>query len=195
MTERPQAVRDGSDEALMAEFQAGQEAAFDELVRRYKDPLINFAYRFLGDEAEADDVVQEVFVRVYRKKNTYRPVARFSTWIYTIAKNLSKTELRRRRRHAMFSLTPRDPSGDPWERELPDSRYSADLEAERISDAEFIQRALDTLNPKYREVIVLSDIQELTYEEIAEVTGLNIGTVKSRLNRGRTKLQQLLQHM
>lgn len=179
----------------MADFQAGHEAAFDELVRRYKDPLMNFAYRYLGDEAEADDVVQEVFVRVYRKRHTYRPVARFSTWIYTIAKNLSKTELRRRRRHAIFSLSPRNPATGERERELSDSRYSADTDAERASDAEFIQRALDALNPKYREVIVLSDIQELTYEEIAGITGLNIGTVKSRLNRGRTKLQRLLRNM
>ncbi len=179
----------------MADFQAGHEAAFDELVRRYKDPLMNFAYRYLGDEAEADDVVQEVFVRVYRKRHTYRPVARFSTWIYTIAKNLSKTELRRRRRHAIFSLSPRNPAAGERERELSDSRYSADTDAERASDAELIQRALDALNPKYREVIVLSDIQELTYEEIAGITGLNIGTVKSRLNRGRTKLQRLLRNM
>src|SRR5689334_21662305 len=87
-----------SDEELIALFQDGDESAFSILVGRYKDALVNFAFRFMGDYDEADDVAQETFVRVYRNKLAYRPVAKFSTWLYTIASNLSKTALRRRKR-------------------------------------------------------------------------------------------------
>ncbi len=192
MTERPTARHGKSDEELITEFQNGDEAAFTQLVGRYKDQLINYIYRYVGDSDEADDILQEVFVRVYHKKNTYRPIAKFSTWIYTIAANLCKTELRRRGRHFFLSLSKTRGGADDKYPEIPDSRYLSDHEAERSSDHEMIQDALMKLPPKYREVIILSDLQDLTYEEISDITGLNIGTVKSRLNRGRLKLQKLL---
>ena len=131
MHERPTAVQEKSDEELITEFQGGNQDAFTLLVGRYKDQLMNYVYRYLGDSDEADDVVQEVFVRVYHKKDTYRPIAKFSTWVYTIATNLSKTELRRRKRHSFFSLSRgRERMGDkPYE--IADSRYLSDREAER----------------------------------------------------------------
>ena len=192
MTERPTAVHEKSDEELIREFQDGNDAAFTLLVGRYKDHLINYIYRYVGDSDEADDILQEVFVRVYHKKKTYRPIAKFSTWIYTIAANLCKTELRRRGRHFFLSLSKGKSGTDERMYEIPDSRYLSDSDAERLSDHEMIQNALMKLPAKYREVIILSDLQELTYEEISEITGLNIGTVKSRLNRGRARLQKLL---
>ena len=195
MHERPTAIHEKSDEELITEFQGGNENAFTLLVGRYKDQLINYVYRFLGDGDEADDIVQEVFVRVYHKKDTYRPIAKFSTWIYTIATNLSKTELRRRKRHSFFSLSKGREGMDERRYEIPDNRYPTDHEAERTSDHELIENALNTLPQKFREVIILSDLQDLSYEEISEVTGLNIGTVKSRLNRGRIKLQKLLKEI
>ena len=181
-----------TDEELIGAFQRGDASAFDALVGRYKDQLTNFAFRFLGDFDEADDVVQETFIRVYRKGETYRPVARFSTWIYTIASNLAKTHLRRMKRGSLFSLSRGREGGDERDYEIPDDGNSADRQAERSLEAAIIQKALDSIPAKYREVVVLSDIQDLTYEEICEITNLNIGTVKSRLNRGRGMLKRLL---
>lgn len=195
MQETRAGVRTETDEELIARFQNGQEAAFNLLVGRYKDQLINFVYRYLGDYDEADDVVQETFVRLFRHKSSYKPVAKFSTWLYTIASNLAKTQLRRRKRWATFSLSKRRAEQDDADREIPDATYAADAGADSALKQEIIQKALDSISPKYREVVILSDIQELAYEEICKVTGLNIGTVKSRLNRARAKLRGLLKQL
>lgn len=181
-----------SDEDLIARFQEGDERAFNELVRRYKDPLTNFAFRFLGDRDECLDVVQETFIRVYRNKHSFKPIARFSTWLYTITTNLCRSALRRRRVRAMFSLHRDDDDGMG---ELPDESAHTDRRADASLKAERIQRALLTLAPKYREVVVLREIEELSYEEIAAVTRLNIGTVKSRINRARVQLQEQLKDL
>ena len=194
MVEHPAASRQKTDEELIAEFQSGRAEAFNVLVGRYKDPLMNFACRFLGDEDDADDVVQEVFIRVYRNKHAFRPIAKFSTWIYTITANLAKTQLRRRKRHALFSLSRRTQGRDD-EREIPDVRYPADQLAESTLRREIIQQSLLSVKEKYREIVVLRDVQELSYEEICEVTGLTMGTVKSRINRGRAQLQVLLKEL
>ena len=103
-TDRAQQGSQPTDEELIARFQNGDTYAFDLLVRRYKDPLLNFIYRFLGDIVESEDIVQETFYRVYKNKHYYKEVAKFSTWIYTIAGNLAKTELRRRKRRKVFSI-------------------------------------------------------------------------------------------
>lgn len=194
ITDRPADIRTQPDEELIAAFQNGRRDAFDVLVGRYKNPLHNFAYRFLGDYDEAEDVVQEVFVRLYLKKEAYRPIAKFSTWIYTIAGNLARTHLRRRKFSVLFSMD-RGEHRSGTTPEIPDVRYPADRGAERAIQDEMIQDALNAIDPKFREVVVLCDIQELSYEEICDITGLNIGTVKSRLNRGRTQLRRLLQDL
>lgn len=184
-----------SDNELILAFQQGREEAFNTLVGRYKDPLINFVYRFLGDYDEADDVVQETFIRLYRNKHAYKPVAKFSTWLYTIAGNLARTQLRRRKRLSLFSLgrSNRGEGMPPYE--IPDSGPPADAAAESAITDGIIQKALMKISPKYREIVLLSDIQELSYEEICKITGLNIGTVKSRLNRGRSHLRLLLKDL
>lgn len=184
-----------SDEELIAAFQQGQIEAFNILVGRYKNPLLNFVHRYLGDYDQADDVVQETFIRLYQKSASYRPIAKFSTWIYTIATNLAKTQLRDRSRKGIFSLT--RSKGDEKERdfEIRDDRYPADQLAESNIKQEIIQRALNSLPEQYREAVILCDIQELTYEEICAITGMNMGTLKSRLNRGRAQLQGLLKDL
>src|SRR5689334_5252039 len=106
-----------TDEELIEAFQKGDSHAYDLLVGRYKDQLVNFAFRFLGEYDGADEVAQETLIRVYRKKNSYRPIAKFSTWIYTIATNLAKSELRRRKRHGIISLSGRRQGGEEREYE------------------------------------------------------------------------------
>jgi RNA polymerase sigma-70 factor (ECF subfamily) len=195
MAEHQTATRERSDEELIAAFQQGDETAFNLLVGRYKDSLMNFVYRYLGDFDDADDVVQETFVRLFRSGHAYKPVAKFSTWLYTIATNLAKSYLRRRRRHSVFSLSRRGDERQGKDFDIPDNRYAADRMADSSIQEERIQQALNSINPKYRQVVVLCDVQELSYEEICQVTGLNMGTVKSRLNRARAQLQELLKDM
>jgi RNA polymerase sigma-70 factor, ECF subfamily len=184
--------QDRSDEELAEAFRGGDRGAFDLLVRRYKDQLLNFAYRFLGNSDDADDVVQETIIRFYRNPAAYRPIARFSTWLYTIAGNCAKSRLRQRKRHLFFSISRRTGSERGESYDLPDSAPGADRQTDSALREEAVQNALDRLPAKYREIVVLCDIQELTYEEITGITGLNMGTVKSRLNRARRKLQEML---
>lgn len=195
MAEYPPTVKRATDEELMSAFQQGDATAFNAVVGRYKDRLINFVFRYVGDYDDADDIVQETFVRVYRSRDLYQPVAKFSTWLYTIATNLAKTELRRRKYGMLVPLSRKNQHDAGKDVEMADARYPADGAAERSLQQDFIQRALDAIPAKYREVVVLCDIQELSYDEICTVTGLNIGTVKSRLNRGRAQLQKLLKDL
>lgn len=181
-----------SDETLITAFQKGDEEAFDRIVSRYKDPLMNFVYRFTGDYDDADDVLQETFLRVYYHRDAYRPIAKFSTWIYTIAGNLAKSAVRRRRPGKIFSIFRTSGEEQSAARDLPDTRYRADAAAERSIQKDIIQKALALLDEPQREIVLLCDVQELSYEEICIITGLKIGTVKSRLNRARNRLKELL---
>ncbi len=181
-----------SDEDLMSQFQAGTVEAFDILVSRYKDPLTNYIYRFLGDMKECEDLLQETFLRVYRNRHSYRRIARFSTWLYTIAGNLARSEYRKRKRRRISSLQSVNKNDEEYEMEVPDETFSPDKDTESSIQDFYIQDALAKIPEEFREVVVLRDVQQLSYEEIADITGLPMGTVKSRINRGRTKLQILL---
>jgi RNA polymerase sigma-70 factor (ECF subfamily) len=177
----------------MSLFQQGDEPAYGLLVQRYKDDLTNFAQRFLGDRDDAEDVVQETFVRVWRKRGSYTPAAKFSTWVYTIASNLAKTRLRRLSLRRFVRLG--GPHADGPEYDLPDDGAGPDGAAESMLREERIQEALKSLPVKYREVIVLRDIQQLSYEEIVAITGSAMGTVKSRINRARAVLRDSLRDL
>ena len=179
-----------TDEELIAAFQDGNESAFAELVGRYKDPLTNFVYRFVGDWEDCTDIVQETFVRVFKSRHSYKPVAKFSTWIYTIAGNLAKTSLRRKR--IRFPFSRKESRDSEREVEIVDEAAGPDLRADASLKEERIQDALERLSVKYREVIIMREIQELSYEEISAICGVRIGTVKSRLNRARSQLQRML---
>jgi len=182
-----------SDEDLIERFQKGDLYAFDLIVKRYKDQLLNFVYRFVGNQEEAEDIVQETFLRVYRKRKAYKRIAKFSTWIYTIAGNLSRTELRRRKRRKLFSVS--DMGFEDRDYEISDEGYNPESQVEGRLQEEIIQKEIDNLSPKFREVIILRDIQELSYEEISKIIKVPIGTVKSRVNRGRLKLQSRLKDL
>lgn len=180
-----------SDEELIAEFQQNNTIqAFEILVQRYKNPLTNFVYRFLGDYEACGDVVQETMIKFYRNKDSYKSIAKFSTWIYTIAGNLARTEYQRRRRRQIFSINSYGEENENYE--IPDERYRPDLITDSGIKDKIIQNALLKVSRAYREAVILRDIQELAYEEIAEIMGITVGTVKSRINRGRAQLQKLL---
>ncbi len=183
-----------TDEELIKEFQDNNTIeAYEALVKRYKDPLTNFVYRFVGDKDVCTDIVQDTMIKFYLNKDSYKSFAKFSTWIYTIAGNLAKNELKRRRRRTILSL-----SGDDEDKviQIEDKAFvMPDRSADNSIKSGLIQKAMMKVKEVYREVVILRDVQNLSYEEIAEITGLSIGTVKSRINRGRTQLQKLLSNI
>jgi len=182
-----------TDEELIERFQKGDMYAFDLIVKRYKDQLLNFVYRFLGDRAEAEDVVQETFLRVFRNRKAYKKVAKFSTWIYTISGNLAKTELRKRKRRNVHSIS--EMGFENKDYEISDETANPEKRIDSLMREEIIEKEIMALPPKFREVIILRDIQELSYEEISKIIKVPIGTVKSRVNRGRLKLQEKLRFL
>jgi len=184
-----------SDEDLMLLVQEGKSQAFDVLVGRYKNKLYAYLYRLLGDAGEAEEFAQETFVKAYVHADKYRTIARFSTWLYTIATNLVRNRLRNvKRRPAMVSLWSgdHDAEGDGRWLELRDDSQRPDENMERNNLRELIQQAIDRIPSKYRAAFVLREIDDLSYEEIAAVTGLRLGTVRSRINRARAHFRRLV---
>ena len=184
---------DISDEELIKRFQNDDLAAYDIIIMRYKDQLLNFAYRFLGNVEESEDIVQETFLRLWRNRHAYRQIAKFSTWIYTIAGNLAKTELRKRKRRKVVSIS--DMGFEDKEYEIEDETSTTDREVNSSLTEKIIQDAINELPPRFKEVIILRDIQELSYEDIGSILQIPLGTVKSRVNRARLKLQAKLKDL
>ncbi len=195
LSPRQQTLRAMSDEDLMEQFQAGTVEAFNLLVDRYSERLMRYLYGFLGDVKRCEDLLQETFLRVHRNRHSYQRIAKFSTWLYTIAGNLARSEYRKRKRRRMYSLQSVNRDNEEYEMEIPDETFLPDKSAEQMIQDNYIQQALKEIPSTFREVVVLRDVQQLAYEEIAEITGLPMGTVKSRINRGRTKLQALLKEI
>lgn len=186
-------LREFDDEELMDQLQTGVIEAFNILVDRYSDPLSHYLYGFVGDQSKVDDLLQETFIRVFRNRHSYRRIARFSTWLYTIAGNLARSEYRKRKRDPTLPIVRNTRENEEYEVELPDGRRSPERMADQpIYDRE-IHRALGQIDQRFREVVVLRDIQQLSYEEISEITGAPMGTVKSRIHRGRETLKTLLE--
>ena len=189
MTEKN--INEYTDEELILEFQKhNTERAFEILVQRYKNPLTNFVFRFLGDYEACVDIVQETFVKVYRYKDSYSTIAKFSTWIYTIAGNLARTEYQRRKRRRVFSINSYGENKENYD--IPDENYRPDVATDSEIKDEIIQKALLKVSNAYMEAVILRDVQGLSYEEIAEIMKITVGTVKSRINRGRAQLQEML---
>lgn len=184
-----------SDEELIKVFQDRNTIeAYEILVKRFKDPLMNFVYRFVGDRDVSTDIVQDTMIKFYLNKDSYQSIAKFSTWIYTIAGNLAKNELKRRNRRSMLSISNSD--DDDFVLQIEDQKIVApDRAADNKMKNEIVQKALLKIKIVYREMVILRDIEGFSYEEIVELTGVSIGTVKSRINRGRAHLQNLLRNI
>lgn len=176
-----------TDEQLIARFQSGDERAYIELVNRYRDRLMNFVFQFVGDMEQAEDVVQDTMLKLYEKKHYYKEIAKFSTWIYTIARNLANTELRKRKRRKTTLLS--QMTRDEREYELPAIQPETGQEVQSEFAEKRIQAAINELPEHFKTVIILRDIQELSYDDISSIVGVPLGTVKSRINRARLQLQ------
>ena len=179
-----------SDEILIKKFQEGDVGAYNQLVNRFKDRLLNFIYRFVNDLDLAEDLVQDTLLKLYTHKDSYQEIAKFSTWLYTIAANLARTELRKKKRRKTFSVTELSRDDREFIIASSDVDPSEDLSSQNFEKS--VQRALAELPDDFKTIIILRDIQELSYDEISKIVDVPLGTVKSRINRGRVKLQQLL---
>ena len=184
-------VRPMPDHALLEEAHAGDEEAFAELVKRYRNQITSYIYRLTNDYEEAVDLAQETFVRVYRAAGRYQNTYAFSTYIYRIATNLAISELRKRKRRRLVSLTGLLSVNGKEANDFqpPDGRPLQDV---TLADSEIqtaIKRTISTLPERYRAPLVLRDVEEKSYEEIAAILRTSVGTVKSRISRARNFLR------
>ena len=166
-----------TDEELIARFQEGDEQAYVELVNRFRNRLMSFIYRYVNDMEQAEDIVQDALIKLYTHKHYYKNIAKFSTWIYTIAANLAKTELRKKKTRKVTYLSQMGPEERDYE--LP----AVEPDTDELAQSEYIenkiQAAIQKLPLHFRTVTILRDIQELSYEEISKIVDVPLGTVKS----------------
>jgi RNA polymerase sigma-70 factor, ECF subfamily len=183
------------DNELVERYLAGESRRFQELVERYQDRMVNFIQRSIGDRDRAQDLAQEVFIRVYRHLKRFDPEKKFSTWIYTIASNLAKNELRNRSRNPLVLFQTLTSSWDDDHRPLQfeDSSMRPDDLYRKRRLQELVEQAAAELPEHHRAVFVLREIEGKSYEEIAEITDTQLGTVKSRLNRARNRFAQIIE--
>ena len=179
-----------SDEKLILRFQEGDINAYNELVKRYKDRLFNFVLRYFNNAEQAEDVVQDTLIKLYTHASYYKNIAKFSTWIFTIAKNNALTELRKNKRKQTDSLWTED--GKVIDINSKEESLESKVQNEIAIDQ--LNKFLDEIPENFRMAVVLRDFQELSYEEISTILEIPIGTIKSRINRGRIQLAQKMKH-
>jgi RNA polymerase sigma-70 factor (ECF subfamily) len=182
------------DSGVVAAYLAGRTRAFNELVERYQKRLLNFVFRTIGDRERAEDLVQEVFIRVHRHLHRFDQSKKFSTWIYTIASNLAKNELRNRSRSplVLFQTIKKNWEADHRPLQFEDKHHRPEDLYRKRHLRELVEWAVAQLPEHHRVVFVLRELEGKTYEEIAEITDCNLGTVKSRLNRARNRFAQII---
>lgn len=173
----------------------GDNHAFEQLVQTYQNKVYALSFRYMGNEEDAYDMAQESFIKAYRSLRSFKGDSSFGTWIYRITTNVCLDEIRRRKRR-IVPLSLDEPvatlEGQEMEKEIADSSWAADHIYEQKEFSEYVQRLLDEMKPEHKTAIILRDIMEFSYEEIAAVLNCSIGTVKSRISRARSILQKKL---
>jgi RNA polymerase sigma-70 factor, ECF subfamily len=190
-------VQPDPDAVLMLRLKRGDRAAFTDLVEKYKQPVMNFVFRSLRDETEAEDVAQNVFLQVYKSRGRYKPTAKFSTWLFTIARNLCLNELRRRTRHPAESIEETHAEHESREggtqRQYEDKSQPAPPETLLQGElAQKVEEALAGLPENQRTAILLCRQEDLSYEEIAGILDCSLSATKSLIHRGRETLKERL---
>lgn len=184
-----------TDAELVERFRDGDRAAFDEIVRRYRDRVYTLCRRWLEEEQAAEEVTQDVFLALFRSLAGFRGDARLSTWIFKVSLNHCRNRRQYRRRRAWGrheSIGPRPEEDDMPERQLADESASADAGRNRAEAGSLVMEALATLEEDHRQILLLRDVEDLSYDEIAEILDLPGGTVRSRIHRARSELAAIL---
>lgn len=184
-----------TDNALVREYIGGDEYAFERLVHRYQDRLVNYINGIIRDYDRAVELCQDAFIRVFRNAHRYEGKYQFSTWLYRIATNLAIDEIRRRDRKGRFffrNVLDFFQSDQPESIPLPDLRLCPERSLDKKEKALRLQAAIDSLSEKYRLAFILKEVQGLSYEETAQILNLSIGTVKSRIHRAKMLLREKL---
>jgi len=189
------ANKTGDDHELVKSFQSGNRIAFDELVLRHKDRVFNLCYRFMGDHQEAEDCAQDVFLKVYRSLKRFRFESSFYTWLYRITVNTCKNRLKSSgyrgiKKSSLLANPENDKDYQPMERG--DEGKNPIAELEKMERIRLVQNAIDSLPVGQKDVVILRDIEGLSYEEIINITGYRLGTLKSKLSRARHELRERL---
>ena len=180
------------DKELVKKAKSGDREAFEQLVTEYEKKVYATAYRFMGSEADAMDMSQEVFIRVFRFLDKFNEESSFSTWLYRITVNVCKDGIKKRSGRSELPLEIPDEDNDTYVNEISDTRYDPSELYEMTELKREIKQGIDTLPQNYREIIMMRDICGLTYEEISRSLELEIGTVKSRISRARERLRKYL---
>lgn len=166
--------------------------AFEELIAPYNAPLLNYAFRMLKNREDAEDALQEAYLKAYNSINKFEGLSSFKTWIYKITTNVCLDMLRKQKKQTHQSLNVTDEDGE-HEIAISDETYSPEISARKSAAMDALKKALDKLTKEHRSAIILRDINGLSYDEIADVQDTNVGTVKSRINRARAQLKKLLE--
>jgi RNA polymerase sigma-70 factor (ECF subfamily) len=186
-------IDERTDEELAVDSRAGDDAAFELLVRRYADRIFAFAFRMSGDRALAEDAAQETFLKAWKGIKKFDKTKRFRPWLFQIARNAATDLLRRRKDLSFSALSKGGGTGDgdmEFSDVLEDDALLSDAQLDLSIDAEIVERALDSLSPAMKAVVLLHDIEELTFQEIADISGESLNTVKSRYRRALSRLQE-----
>jgi RNA polymerase sigma-70 factor (ECF subfamily) len=189
-------LKELTDEELILRVQQGNNVCFDILVDRFKMRLFNYLFRMVQDRDEAEEIAQETFVKAYIHADKYKTIAKFSTWLYTIATNLVRNRIRSKKRAPqLLSLWGRNRDTDSEEKQIDviDPARTPDAVSNDSELSEIINDAISKIPEKYRTSFVLREINQLSYEEIAAATGLKLGTVRSRINRARNYFRRLVE--
>jgi len=188
-------VSEQTEKALIEKCKQGDIEAFEILIDEYQSKILNYCFRMLNHRSDAEDAAQEVFVKVYRFIGSYSGQSSFSTWLYKVASNVCRDYLRKHRRpdRQTMSLQQVNSEGEEYGLSIEDATYAPYNSVQQTEAQRVLAQALDQISPEHKTVIVLRDIQGLSYEEIGKIIGAAPGTVKSRINRARLQLQKLLE--
>lgn len=183
-----------NETVLIKRAQNGDSKAFELLIEAHFKKIYNIAYRISGNPDDASDMTQEVMIKLFRNINSFEGNSKFSTWVYRVATNTCLDELKKLRRHSTYSINSEISADDSeFQYEVEDTAPTPDLEVERNELSDMVAKAITFLNPEHRAIITLRDIQEFSYEEIANILNISEGTVKSRISRARMQLKKILE--
>ena len=177
---------------LIEKVRSGDHDAFEPLVREHQKKVYNLALKLLRDPDDAEDAAQESFIKAYTSLDGFRADSRFSVWLYRITYNICLDFLRRKKRENEVSLSTDDDEGREMELQIPDERSSPEKEYEKAELRALIREGLDTLTPEHRQILIMREISDMSYADIASALGLSEGTVKSRISRARHSLAEFL---